>query len=347
MYVSLKDVAARAGVSFQTAGKVLNGQQRGVVAEATRQRILRAADELGYVRNALARSLVTRSTYTIGIIADNDWVLSQFVIGAERRARMHGHAVLIGTVQLDSGDARQYARQLLERRVDGVIAAAPSLENDEATAQLLRGPVKSVSIHHVPGGGVPVVGSDHSETGRLAAEHLLRLGHRRIATVIGPRQRRVVATRLRGFRTALAAGGVRLGTRRIAEADWSVAGGFRAAGALFDADPAITAIYAQSDLMAMGVLAALARRGQRIPDDCAVVGCDDMPFAPYTIPPLTTVHVPFYETGERAMSLLLDRIAGGETASRVLLPVHLVVRDSTVGGDRIEAEESSLDEELV
>ncbi|MQA83680.1 MAG: LacI family DNA-binding transcriptional regulator [Streptosporangiales bacterium] len=341
MYVSLKDVAARAGVSFQTASKVLNGR-RGVVAEETRERIFAAARELGYVPNAVARSLVTRSTYTVGVVADDlsDWVLAQFVVGAEREARRRGHAVLIGTAHHGGPDAEGYLQLLLERRVDGILAAAPnSLEDDERVAELLRGPIPAVGIHHVPGGGVPVVGSDHRLTGRLAAEHLVELGHRRIATVTGPGARRVVASRLRGYRSVLEDAG--LPADRMEEGDWTAAGGYAATCRLLEGDPSVTAIFAHNDLMAAGVLSALHRHGRRVPDDCAVVGCDDMPLAAHLIPPLTTVHLPFYETGERAMSLLLGRIGEtGEPARRVLLPVHLVVRESTEGGEEAQWPES-------
>jgi LacI family transcriptional regulator len=209
------------------------------------------------------------------------------------------------------------------------VAAAPELERDARVAELLSGPVPAVGLHHVPGGGVPVVGSSHRRTGRLATDHLAGLGHRRIATVTGPSHRLVVASRLRGYREALAAAGLPADPALVDEGDWTAAGGHAATGRLLDRDRRITAIFAQSDQMAVGVLSALHQRGLRVPDDCAVVGCDDLPLVSHTIPPLTTVHVPFYETGERAVALLLDRIAGREEGpDRVLLPVELVVRAS-------------------
>jgi LacI family transcriptional regulator len=340
MYVSLKDVAARARVSFQTASKVLKGQ-RGVVAEATQERILAAARELGYVPNAVARSLVTSSSYAIGIVADDlsDWVLAQFVVGAEREARRQGHAVLIGTVRdtpdpaedpEGSDDAEGYVRLLLERRVDGIIAAAPSLENDDAVAALLRGTIPAVSMHHVPGGGVSVVGSDHTKTGRLATDHLLALGHRRIATITGPSDRRVVTSRIRGYRQALETAGIAYDPDLVEESHWTSAAGFDATNRLLDRTPDVTAIFAHSDLIAIGVMSALDKRGLRVPTDCAVVGCDDLPFASHLKPPLTSVHIPFYETGERAVALLLERIKHSKgPLKRSLLPVHLIEREST------------------
>jgi LacI family transcriptional regulator len=334
VYVSLKDVAAHAGVSFQTAGKVLNGRAVAVSRD-TRERIHSAAAELGYVPNVLARSLITQSTCTIGIVADdlNDWALARFVVGAEREARRRGHAVLIATVPDADPDAEGSVRALIERRVDGIIAAAPKLEHDTRVAKLLTGRVPAVSLHHVPGGGVPVVGSNHRRTGRLATAHLARLGHRRIATVTGPAHRRVVASRLRGYQDALAAAGLQADPALVEESDWSSASGHAATMRLLDRDPEITAIFAQSDLIAVGVLSALHQRGLAVPDDCAVVGCDDLPLVAHTIPPLTTVHLPFYETGERAIALLLDRIAQREAVpERVLLPVELVVRASCGAG---------------
>ena len=196
-------MASKAGVSFQTAGKVLNG--KGSVSAQTRERILDAAKTLGYVPNALARSLVTRSTCTIGIVASDlsDAELARFVVGAEREARRQGHGVLIGSIDTDGADAERYLRMLLERRVDGILTAAPQMERDARIGELLRGPVPAVSIHRIPGGGVPLVGSDHVETALLATRHLLGLGHRRIATVVGARERQVTSMRLKGYERAL------------------------------------------------------------------------------------------------------------------------------------------------
>jgi LacI family transcriptional regulator len=329
VYVSLKDVATRAGVSFQTASKVLN-HQRGVVSEATRERILDAARELGYVPNALARGLVNQSSLTMGVLADEfaDTALAQFVTAAHRWAGAHGQAAL--TVNVEPGaDPATPIRILHEHRVGGILVVAPSLEADPRLWPALRTSLPAVSLNHVPGGGVPLVGSDHSETGALAAGHLVELGHRDIGTVIGPRGRRVVTSRLKGFRARLQQSGVPLPARRVVEADWTAEGGYTGACALLDADPDVTAIFVHNDGMAVGVLRALAERGRRVPDACSLVGCDDLPFAAFLNPPLTTVHVPFTETGERAADLLMRSMRGEKIPRVELLPTHLVVRDST------------------
>ena len=330
--VSLRDVASKAGVSFQTAGKVLNG--KGSVSEATRERILRAAGELSYVPNAVARGLVTRKTFTIGIVAGDlgDAQLVSFVIGAEREARRRGHAVLIGNLDRGGSDAERYLRMLLERRVDGILTAAPQMEHDDRVGEILRGPTPAVSIHRVPGRGVSLVGSDHRLTGLLATGHLLDLGHRRIATITGSTDRQVTAHRLEGYRQALAEREVPFSPALVGRGDWEADGAYEATLGLLDREPDVTAFFAQSDVMALGVLSALREKGLAVPEDLAVVGCDDMPLAAHAAPPLTTVHVPFYETGETAVRVLLDTIAGEvEETQRVILPVRLVVRRSCGG----------------
>lgn len=332
-HASLRDVALKAGVSFQTAGKVLNG--KGSVSPETRERIFDAAQTLGYVPNALARSLVTNSTCTIGIVASDlsDAELARFVIGAEREARRRGHGVLVGSIDSVGSDAERYLRMLVERRVDGILTAAPQLEHDPKIGGLLGGDVPAVSIHRIPGVEVSLVGSDHVETALLATRHLLGLGHRRIATVTGSNDRQVTAMRLRGYERALGEAGVPYEEDLVESGDWQAEKAYEATLRLLGRAPDITSFYAQNDVMAFGVLSALHGLGVRVPEDCAVVGCDDIPLSGHAIPPLTTVHVPFFETGETAVRVLLDIIAGRTGGpQRVLLPVHLV-RRGTCGAD--------------
>jgi LacI family transcriptional regulator len=332
-YVSIKEVAAKAGVSFQTASKVLNGGNVRV-SEETAARIMAVAERLGYRPNTVARSLVQRSTATIGLIAGDitDAALSQFTLAAERTARRNSQAVLVGSLAEGGEDGAAVARMLIERRVDGIIAAAPQLEADPEVADLLRRYVPAVSLHHVPGGGVPLIGSNHRAGGQMVTEHLIRLGHTTIGTVTGPFRRHVVRSRLHGYEDALRAAGIEPGEDLTVESDWTPGGAAAATRLLLQRDPAMTAIFVHSDTMAIGVLSALAYAGRRIPEDVAVVGCDDMPFAAYLIPPLTSLRVPFAETGEQAVGLLLRSIAGEPPPEEpVLLPVELIVRASCGG----------------
>jgi LacI family transcriptional regulator len=329
-YVSVKEIAAKADVSFQTASKVLNGGNVRVSAE-TAERIRAVAEKLGYRPNTIARSLVQQTTSTIGLITGDltDGALSQFAVAAEQTARRHEHAVLIGNLAEHAQDGAAVLQMLLDRRVDGVIAAAPQLEGDTAVADLLRRYVPAVSLHHVPGGGVPVVGSNHRDGARLATRHLIGLGHTRIGTVTGPFRRHVVRSRLHGYEDALREAGIEPGEDLAVEADWTPGTAAAATRLMLQRDPEMTAIFVHSDTMAIGVLSALAAAYRQVPADVAVVSCDDMPFAEYLTPSLTSLRVPFAQTGERAVELLLASIGGQEPPTEpVLLPVELIVRDS-------------------
>lgn len=342
-YVSIKEVAARAGVSFQTASKVLNGGEVRVSAE-TAERILAAASELGYRPNTIARSLVQRSTATIGLVATDstDVGIAQASVAAEQEARRHGHSVLVGHLAMGGADGADIVRTLIDRRVDGILVAAPEVEEDTQVAELLRKYVPSVSLQAVPGGGVPVVGSNHRDTGRLATEHLIGLGHTSIGTVTGSFRRRVTRSRLHGYEDALRQAGIEAHEDLVVEGDWTPKGGADAARLLLERSPGITAIFVHNDMMAIGVLSALQASGRKIPADVAVVSCDDIPFAEYLTPPLTTVRVPLAETGRAAVDLLLRSIAGEPVPEKPpLLPVELIVRGSCgaarKGGDESPA----------
>jgi LacI family transcriptional regulator len=328
-HVSIRDVATLAGVSFQTVSKVLNG--KGSVAPETRSRILQCATSLGYSPNVVARSLVTNRAFTIGVVASDlsDYVLAQFIVGAEREARKHGHSTIIGTVDKLGSDGERYLYDLIERRVDGILLAAPQMEENPRVGEIVRGKLPAVSIHHVPGGGISTVGSDHSQTGFLATRHLINLGYLRIGTITTPSDRRVTRSRLDGYRRALEKSGILYDPERVEEGGLEVEDGYEATYRLLRRRPDTSAIFVHTDIMALGVLSALHDLRRAVPEECAVVGCDDVPFAARTIPPLTTVRVPFYETGETAARLLLDMI-GSQPAEpqRVLLPVALIVRSS-------------------
>lgn len=329
-YVSIKEVAARAGVSFQTASKVLSGGDVRVAA-GTQERIVAAAAALGYRPNTIARSLVQQATATIGLVAGDatDIAIAQASVAAEQAARKNGHSVLVGHLAAGGADGAGIVRTLIERRVDGIIAAAPEVEEDTEVAGLLRWYVPAVSLQAVPGGGVPLVGSDRRETGRLATDHLIGLGHASVGTVTGLFRRRATRSQLHGYADALRAARAEPGEDLVAEGDGTPRGGAIATRLLLERSPGLTAIFVHSDVMAIGVLSALWQAGHRVPADVAVVSCDDLPFAGFLTPPLTTVRVPLAETGRRAVELLLRAIAGESVPERdPVLPVELIVRGS-------------------
>lgn len=327
---SIKDVAAAAGVSFQTASKVLNN--KGSVSVSTRERIVAAAAELGYVPNALARSLTSTQTHTIGVITSDfsDTTLAQPIVGIEREAHRRGLCAIIGSVDEVGSDFQSYLRVLIERRVDGIILNVPVLERAASLERALENvSVPVVALHGGGGPRVSVVSADDYHVAYLAVQHLVSLGHRRIAMVTGPNERDVVHLRSAAYRDALTAAGVEIDEQLVVEADWQVESGYQAAHGLLDSGRSFTAVYAHNDMMATGVLAACYDRGITVPTQCSVVGCDDLPMSGRTIPPLTTVRIPFVDIGEEALRMLERHIEDDGEPERVALKGSLVFRSST------------------
>jgi len=332
-HVSLRDVADRTGVSFQTVSKVLKGEGR--VSPATRQRILDIATEIGYVPNTLARGLATSRTYSIGFIASGfaSFVLAPLMHGAEREARAHGYFSIFTLTEGDETEAERLVQQLVERRVDGIVNAALTLQESERYGNLLRRLSPVVSITPVQGDGISIVGEAGAMTGLLATRHLVALGHRCIGTIVGTEDLPGRASRYSGYARAITESGGVPDRRLMAIGHWSAEGGYAAMSRLLDRVPKVTAVFAHNDHMAIGAIRALHDRGLRVPEDCAIVGCDDIDLAPYVIPALTTVRMSFEKTGAAAVRLLLDRLERrATTPERVVLPVKLIVRASCGSG---------------
>ena len=328
--MSVKDVAARSGVSFQTTSKVLNGG--GSVSDLTRARILQAASDLGYVPNLQARSLVMQRTQTVGVITNDlsDRNLSRILVGAEQEARRQDFGVIISSVEPEGSGTEYALPAMMERRVDGILLAAPGMEEEAALEQVLDRALPTVSLHAVPGGGVTTVTSDDTQIGLIATRHLLESGRRIVATVTGGGGRRSSGARLAGYRDALGKSRIAFDPSLVEDGGGDVNGGSAAIARLLARRPDLDAIFAQNDLMAIGALSALRAAGRKVPGDCAVVGCDDIDVAAYTTPPLTSVHVPFYEIGTEAMRLLLGMVTEGSVSERnVVLLAHLIVRGSS------------------
>ena len=327
---TIRDVASHAGVSHQTVSRVINGNPN--VSVITREKVLATISELGYVPSPMARGLISNRTHSIGIVADDisDQFFARVVAGAERAARERGYYLMIGSVEPDD-DERGYLRLMLERRVEGLLLARPSvpLQPSDLVPVMQAGvPIVSVGSSHVPGLAVDV---DNRQGGYDATTHLLEHGHRSIATIVGPRDWPSADARLSGYRDALLEAGI-AGTPELVErgVDWGLESGRAATDRLLASGLPFTAIFAQSDLIALGAIRRLRLEGLSVPNDVSIVGYDDVPIAAYVDPPLTTVHQPMREVGEYAAGLILERIAGNEPDSGPhLLPASLVVRQST------------------
>lgn len=327
--ITAHDVAAKAGVSQPTVSLVLSRNARARVAPETRERVLRAAAELGYRPNVVARSLVQRRSYALGIVVPDlrNPFFADVISGAERVATAEGYATLLCEAALTP--AERHLETLQGRLIDGVIIDALG------AASLPEGILEGMNVVLIdePSERWPGVASDAHGAGRLAAEHLLGLGHRRVgflgpaADVYGFRMRE------RGYVEALRRAGIALGSAHLRRAAATVDGGRQATRALL-AQPAPlrpTAVFCVNDLMAIGALKACSAAGVRVPADLSIVGCDDIEMATLVTPELSTVAVPARELGARAARMLIRAIGADPAAPRAgrPLPVKLVARGTT------------------
>jgi LacI family transcriptional regulator len=328
--ITIADVAARAGVSTATVSRVLAGL--GGASTDTRQRVIKSARDLGYRPSGVARSLKLRTTRTLGLIITDigNPFFPELVRAVEEAARERDYAVLLCNSGEDTEREGAYLELLAERRVDGVVIASSGVGRRHR-AWLAKAPVPIVLVNCAsPDVPLPTILSDNRAGAALAIDHLLALGHRRIAHITAPSRNEAAAERLEGARDALRAAGLDPAGLLVAEGDGHVGGGAAAAERLLDADRGLTAIFAYNDLTAIGAIRAVGACGRRVPDDVSVVGFDDVDLAAFADPPLTTVAQATASMGRWAVERLLDRLGGGTASTEtVILPVHLEVRAST------------------
>jgi DNA-binding LacI/PurR family transcriptional regulator len=333
---NMYDVATRAGVSHQTVSRVLNGSHG--VLPATRDRVLAAIAELGYRRNLAARTLATSRTRAIGVLtpATTDFGPTSSLHAIERAVREAGYQPLITSTPVDAGAVRASLEFLLGRSVEALVVIAPYRVVRDALAEVVdRPPVVALQTGD-PADGVTV---DQVAGARLAARHLVELGHRRIQQLVGPDDFVEAGVRRAAAAEVLTAAGLEL--LPDLHGDWTADSGYAAAAAL---DPRATAVLCGNDQMALGLVHALADRGRRVPDEVSVVGFDDIPESAHSLPPLTTVHQDFGEVGRRAVARLIAMLEGDDAdgvdggargAPAAGVEPWLVVRGSTAprGGE--------------
>lgn len=326
---TINDVADRAGVSRGTVTRVLAGSPR--VLPATRERVLEAIDALDYRPSSIARSLRLQRTQTVGLIVTDitNPFYPEVVRGFEDTAQELGLGVFLCNAAEDPGREERYLALLRERRVDAVVIAAGGLRHRHGDT-LGSFPVPVVYANaSSPDPRIPAVQSDNRGGGRMAAQHLIDLGHRQLAYVLGPRELDERPVRLEGARSAAyAARGLGV-TLTVIHGDGHLAGGTDAARQAISRMELPFALICHNDVTAIGAMHGLAEEGLRVPQDVSVVGFDDIALSDYTFPPLTTVAQDKYAMGRRAIAIV-DRLLAGETVSGTeWLPVRLVVRGST------------------
>ncbi|WP_243058905.1 LacI family DNA-binding transcriptional regulator [Nocardioides sp. SR21] len=327
----IKDVAREVEMSTATVSRALRGLPG--VSEETRDRVRETARRLGYVPSPSAAGLASGQTRTVAVIVPfvTQWFFAAVVQGAEAELRSRGYDLLLYNLAGDEAARhRVFGTSLLTKRVDAILVLSLKPSPDElASLERLNKPVTIVGAD-LPGWAT--VRIDDQLAARTATQHLLDLGHRRVAYIGGSTEGVLDFTapieRVSGYRATLAAAGVPRDPALEADGDFTVAGGMRAAAELLGLDDRPTAIFAASDEMAIGVLRAARDRGLRVPEDLSVIGIDDHEMADFF--DLTTVAQPVHEQGRVAAQLVLGALGGeGWDPEQVVLPTELVVRRTT------------------
>ena len=329
---TLEEVAARAGVGRGTASRVINGSSQ--VSESARTAVQKAIEELGYVPNRAARSLVTRLTDSVALeVSESDErffgapFFAGIVRGVSSALAETQHQLLLAIAQTPAERTR-LEHFLTPQHVDGVLLL--SLHGDDPLPALLEARGLPAVLGGRPAGAEPTsyVDVDNSAGAVLAVEHLVRSGRQQIATIAGPQDMGAGVGRLDGYRKALAAAGLPADEALVAYGDFSERSGEAATAELLDRGQPIDAIFAASDPMAIGALRMLASRGLAVPGQVAVIGFDDSPSSRHTSPLLTSVHQPGEAMGREMVRILAARIKQEPVDLRVVLEAHLVVRES-------------------
>lgn len=331
MNPTIRDVAKAAGVGLGTVSRVLNNS--GYVRPETRERVLQTCEELGFVPNQVARSLVRRLTATVGLIVPDitNPFFPSITRGVEDAASDGGYTVFLCNADNDPAMEAVDVRKLRERWVDGIIFVGTTDRRELVSGLLADGVPVVVTDRMLDELDVDSVVVNNTLGARDAVLHLIDLGHRRIAHAAGPQSTRTGQDRRAGYRQALQEAAIPDAQSLVVFGEYTVEGGYHTAQVLLGRSPRPTAIFAGNDLMALGIMRAADEAGIAVPDELSVVGFDDIQMAGLMHPGLTTVRQPAYEMGRLAMTMLQERIAGqaAPAARRHVFQPELVVRGTT------------------
>ena len=331
--LNIDDIARLAYVSRSVVSRVLNNRPN--VSNEARERVMAIIEKYNYRPSATARSLATDRTYEISILAPRKkdevfanafWPL--VFLGISEECIKRGYFVSLSMISDEMGPHLN-DRIVHGHNFDGYILISKQVADQVVTALRKRNMPTVLIGHHPDFPDLDSVEGDNVTGGYRATEHLIGLGHRRIAAIKGPPHAQESVDRLAGYQQALLDAGLPLDEALIVEGDYSQRSGYEQAPRLLDLSPRPTAIFCISDAMAAGALLALHRAGVAVPDDIAVVGYDDLPNSQFTTPPLTTVHQPIYEIGRHAADVVIDQIEGArKELVHAKLDIELIVRES-------------------
>jgi LacI family transcriptional regulator len=335
--ITLKELAARAGVHPSTVSRVVNNDPVLRVSAETRARIEALLEETDYRPDVVARSLRLRQTFVLAMIIPDitNPLFANIFMGIEELAGARGYGVILANTGGSAERERDHLKSLQARRVDGLILASVFLR-DPSVRWLREQGIRYVLVNRYSGERDPFVGADDVAGGTVATRHLIELGHRRIAHLAGTQDVSTAVQRRRGYLRALEEAGIAPDPSLVVESGYLESNGRRDMERLLDLHRPPTAVFAVTDVVAMGAHTAVLERGLRIPEDVAIVGYNDIPWAARLAPPLTTLRVPAREFGRISAEMLLEQITSGRsTRRRVVLQPELIVRGSTISsGDR-------------
>ena len=326
--ISIKDIAREARVSHSTVSRALRNSP--LVNAQTAKLIHRIASEKGYVASAVARSLVTKHTNTIGVVVTTvaDPFAGEVIGGIEEFAHARGYSVILAASHSDPARELQAVQSFQERRVDGVLVMASRIgAHYLPILSGMKAPIVLINSHH-PGEFIYSVRIDDFAGARTATLHLIDLGHKRVAYIGDRFGFQSDAARFAGYRQQLEDAALDFQPDLVVRGDGGPAGGLEAMSRLLSLSHPPTAVFCYNDRQALGAMRAVREHGLRVPSDISIVGFDDLFLSSYADPPLTTVQQPKHEMGWQALEILLELLGGGKPASRITTGT-LIVRQST------------------
>jgi DNA-binding LacI/PurR family transcriptional regulator len=326
---TLSDVAAIAGVSHQTVSRVVNGHPS--VSPKTLERVKQAISELNYQPNNAARDLASQHSKIIGAVSYRitHFGPAKLLTSFEKATKLRGYVLSNLTIQTQSPEEITHAIQSLRRqRVSGIILLAPMTAITQAELEHLCGDLPVIMADAEPRQGRYITAADAFTGARLAAQHLIGLGHQRIALLNGPLDRYSALLRNQGWQSVLQQ--AKIQAVASVESDWTASGGYQVTKGWLEAGLDFTALLAGNDQMALGAMRAIHQHGLLIPEEVSVIGYDDLPEAAYFEPPLTTIHEDFDARAQQSLDQLIARIENpADIRPLSLLIPELMVREST------------------
>jgi LacI family transcriptional regulator, repressor for deo operon, udp, cdd, tsx, nupC, and nupG len=320
----MKEVATLAGVSVATVSRAL--ARSPLVTDETREAVEKAVRQAGYTLNQAGRGLRLQVSHRILVLLPtlSNPFFAEIVQGLDEKAQKSGFSVLVGSTEGSLEREDQLARQLLSGAADGLVLLTGRMPH--ALRGLASTGQRIVAVsEQLPDSKIPLVGIDNKSAAQDATRHLIELGHRRIAHIAGPRGNILTRLRIAGYRAALRERGLAFDPALVTDSDFTAEAGSRAMQILLQQSPRPTAVFCANDNTTLGAIAAAKQAGLAIPADLSVVGFDDIRYADFSDPPLTTVRQPRHRFGQLAAAILLDEIP----ASAMKLPYEMVLRRST------------------